>query len=333
MSVDIRTTSIEPLRHTFSNVAARLGADKPASRYQEATFDLQPTTNFHYRPTWDPDHLVYDTGRTALVMDDWYSFKDPRQLYYGAWTTTRAKQQELADKNFSFVEKRNLLDRVSAEGKSRAAAVLVPLRHLEYAANLNNCFMSAYGYGTAITQACSFNAIDRLGMGQYLTRLGLQLGANDPAILDQAKVDWMEKDAFQPLRRLAEKTLVVRDWFELFVAQNLVLDGLMFPMIYTRFDEELIPEAGSTFSMLTQFQTEWFVESSRWADATIKTAVQESDANRQLIEQWIADWRERVNGALLPLANEAFGGAHGQAVLDELNTELDQRLAKKAGLN
>ena len=48
MQIDIKTSAVEQVRQTFSHVARRLGADKPASRYQEATFDLQPEVNFHY---------------------------------------------------------------------------------------------------------------------------------------------------------------------------------------------------------------------------------------------------------------------------------------------
>ena len=84
MSVEIKTAAVEPVRQTFSHVARRLGSDKPASRYQEATFDLQSDCNFHYRPLWDPERELYDKRRTAIVMKDWYAFKDPRQFYYGA---------------------------------------------------------------------------------------------------------------------------------------------------------------------------------------------------------------------------------------------------------
>ena len=96
MHIDLRTVSIKPLRHTFDNIARRLGADKPATRYQEGTLDMQQTVNFHYRPTWDPDHEIYDASRTAIKMADWYAFKDPRQFYYGAYTMARAKQQDTA---------------------------------------------------------------------------------------------------------------------------------------------------------------------------------------------------------------------------------------------
>src|SRR5260370_41229957 len=99
MRLDIKTPGAQPVRQTFSHIARRLGADKPASRYQEATLELQPEVNFHYRPLWEPEFEIYDQGRTALVMNDWYAFKDPRQYYYGAYTITRARQQEATETN------------------------------------------------------------------------------------------------------------------------------------------------------------------------------------------------------------------------------------------
>ena len=83
MHIDLQTVSIKPLRHTFDNIARRIGADKPATRYQEGTLDMQQTANFHYRPTWDPDHDIYDASRSAIKMADWYAFKDARQFFYG----------------------------------------------------------------------------------------------------------------------------------------------------------------------------------------------------------------------------------------------------------
>ena len=108
MQIDLQTIAIKPLRHTFDNIARRIGADKPATRYQEGTLDMQQEANYHYRPTWDPDHLIYDRARTVIKMADWYSFKDPRQFYYGAYTMARAKQQDTAEANFDFVERRGL---------------------------------------------------------------------------------------------------------------------------------------------------------------------------------------------------------------------------------
>ena len=71
MAIDLRTVSITPLRQTFGHLSRRMGADKPASRYIEATMDLQPTENYHYRPTWEPQLDIFDTRRTQIRMKDW----------------------------------------------------------------------------------------------------------------------------------------------------------------------------------------------------------------------------------------------------------------------
>ena len=138
MQIDLRTVSITPLRQTYNHIAERQGADKPASRYIEGTMNVQPDANFHYRPTWDPQHELFDPRRTRLVMQDWYALKDPRQFYYGAWTIARARQQDAADSSFEMIEERGLAGLIPAELKQLALDVLVPLRHMEWGGNMGN---------------------------------------------------------------------------------------------------------------------------------------------------------------------------------------------------
>src|SRR5487761_2257372 len=106
MNIDLQAREIKPLRNTYAHVAKYIGDDKPASRYQEATYGAQPSANFHYRPTWDPEHEIFDASRSAIVLADWYVLKDPRQFYYATWTMTRARQQDAMESNFQFVETR-----------------------------------------------------------------------------------------------------------------------------------------------------------------------------------------------------------------------------------
>jgi phenol hydroxylase P1 protein len=327
MSVDIKTSAITPVRQTFSHVARRLGADKPASRYQEATFDLQADCNFHYRPLWDPERELYDRRRTQVVMADWYAFKDPRQFYYGTYVLNRARLQETAESNFEFAAKHGLVSQLPEALRERIADVLLPLRHLEYAANLNNCAISAYGWGAAFTQCTTYAMMDRLGIAQYLSRIGLLIDGNTGSSLKTAKQAWLDDAAWQPLRRLAEDTLVTQDWFELFVAQDLVIDGLVYPLVYQRFCAELSKDGGAVVAMLTEFMDAWWAESQRWVDAFVKTAAAESDANRALLAQWAAHWRVRGTEALAPLVAR-MGLADGPAAFDAVDAALGQRLAK-----
>ena len=328
MQIDLRTVTIQPIRQTFDHVAERIGPNKSASRYQEGTLRVQADANFHYRPTWDPTHEIFDPTRTAIAMADWYAFKDPRQYYYGTYTIARARMQETAEADFDFVESRGLAASFEAGAKQRALDVLVPLRHVAWGANMNNSSICAYGYGTAVTAPCIFQAMDQLGIAQYLSRIGLVLGGQDS--LSAAHTAWTEAPAWQELRRYVEDTLVQHDWFELYVAQNLVLDGVLFPLVYGAFDAALAVQAGPTVSMLLRFPNEWFAETSKWVDATIKTAAAESDANRAQLSSWFAAWRGRAVQALTPVAELALGDGAAAALAGALSA-LDARAAK-AGL-
>ena len=328
MHIDLRTVSIEPLRQTFDHIAERIGADKPASRYLEGTMDLQPEVNFHYRPTWDPEHEIFDAARTAITMKDWYALKDPRQFYYGAYTASRARMQETAEADFEFVETRGLADSYDDAARRTALDFYVPLRHVAWGANMNGASMCAYGFGTAITQPCLYQGMDQLGVAQYLTRMGLVLG--DLGEVQAAKQAWMDAPQWQELRRYVEDTLVMKDWFEMFVAQHIALDGLLFDLAYKEVDQALNEQAGPTVSLLTRFQSELFDDSSKWVDACLKVAAAENPANKAQLQTWIAHWRGRAMVALQPLARMALG-TDGDAALARSAARLDTRLAK-AGL-
>jgi phenol hydroxylase P1 protein len=261
-------------------------------------------------------------------MEDWYSFADPRQFYYGTYTITRAKQQEVAEHNYAFVDKRDLLDDLSDTVKQAVRDILVPLRHVEWAANMNNCQIDSMGYGTTICSVAMFNAMDRLGMAQYISRIGLLIDGNETTTLDAAKAAWMDAPEWQGLRHAIEDMFVLDDWFELMVAQNFVLDGLVFPLLWDRFERKLSGEGGATIAMLTEFMAEWYTETVRWTNVLAKVTAQESEANQQLLSQWLSKWTDRLSEALEPVAGKAFGSG-GAAELAEVRQQMLARFEKQ----
>ena len=326
MSVEIKTTTVEMIRNTFSHTRRRFG-DKVASRYQEASFDIEATTNFHYRPLWQPDKLLNDATRTAVVMADWYAVSDPRQYYYGAYVQARAKMQENAEHDYAFCEKREMLANLSSQNVQLISSLLLPLRHAELGANMNNSNIAADGFGTSVTQMHMFQAMDRLGIAQYLSRIGLMLNDGDVLLLAQAKQQWLNAPAWQGVRRYVEDTLVVRDWFELTVAQNVVSDGLVYPLLFHKLDEQLSANGAGQVGMLTEFMRLWFAESQRWVDALLKTVINESAGNKALVESWVDRWSQRSIEALRPLV----GLGLDESALDAVCSEFAARL-KKVGL-
>ncbi|MFO1469137.1 MAG: phenol hydroxylase [Steroidobacteraceae bacterium] len=327
MHIDLRTITLTPLRQTFGHIARRQG-DKPASRYVEGTMDLQPVENFHYRPTWDPAHEIFDRTRTCITMRDWYALKDPRQYYYGTWTLARGRMQETAEADFELVEEMGLTAAYPATGRAVANAVFLPLRHLAWGSNINNSFIGSFAYGIAMSQAATYASMDQLGVAQYLTRVGLALDGTES--LAVARKAWLEDPAWQGLRRYVEDLMVLPDWFEVFIAQDLALEGLLYPLVFERLNAHLNAVHGPLLSLLTRFPREWYAESSKWVDAVVKAAAAENADNKAQLSRWVKNWGARAREALEPLAARGFG-EQGPAQLGEVQKQFDAR-AGKAGL-
>ncbi len=326
MTLEIKTSNLAPIRQTYAYIERRFG-NKPATRYQEVSFDVQATTNFHYRPLWKPDKTLNDKTHTALQMQDWYVFKDPRQFYYGAYVQHRARLQDTAESNYAFFEKRFLVENISEEVKQKIITCLLPFRYVEQTANLHMMSGSAYGYGTVITQACIFAAMDRLGMAQYISRIGLALDGNTGESLQQAKEAWMNDAAWQPLRKLCEQSLTEQDWFKLYVLQNLLIDSCIQSLVYGQFDQYLVENGARDVAMLTEFMQDCLTDLRKWSDPVFKLAIAESEENKALIQGWIAE--------LLPQVQDAFSAWAGLALGDsniEQAVALIAERSKKAGL-
>ncbi|MDV2467469.1 aromatic/alkene monooxygenase hydroxylase subunit beta [Acinetobacter chinensis] len=326
MTLEIKTSNLAPIRQTYAYIERRFG-NKPATRYQEVSFDVQATTNFHYRPLWKPDKTLNDKTHTALQMQDWYVFKDPRQFYYGAYVQHRARLQDTAESNYAFFEKRFLVENISEDVKQKIITCLLPFRYVEQTANLHMMSGSAYGYGTVITQACIFAAMDRLGMAQYISRIGLALDGNTGECLQQAKDAWMNDAAWQPLRKLCEQSLTEQDWFKLYVLQNLLIDSCIQSLVYGQFDQYLVENGARDVAMLTEFMQECLNDLRKWSDPVLKLAIAESEENKALIQGWIAE--------LLPQVQKAFSAWAGLALGDsniEQAVALIAERSKKAGL-
>lgn len=328
MQIDLKTVNIEPKRKAFDHLVRRFG-DKVASRYQEGSYDIQAMENLHYRPTWDPEQELYDPDLSRVKMADWHAFKDPRQYYYSTYVLARARQQEAAEGAFALVESRGLHMTLSDELREAAIALLVPLRHAAWGGNQNNVLIAGYGYGTPFTQPCLYHGMDCLAVAQYVSRIGLMLGGTEA--LSAAKQQWLESETWQPLRRLVEDTLVVRDPFEAFVAQNVAIDGLLYPLVFDAVvDGVWAQNGGAPISMLAQFITDWSAEERKWVDSVIKIAAAESAQNAEVIAEWANTWSGRAAAALLPPVAAALGSQADTFVADTV-AGLNARLAK-AGL-
>ncbi|KAB7884477.1 phenol hydroxylase [Poseidonibacter ostreae] len=325
MELNIASVEIEPKRHTFGNVARRLGEDRPASRYEESMYDAQPTENFHYRPQWEPEFEIYDKARTKIKMNDWYDLLDPRKFHYMTYVSTRASQNAANVQSFDFIEKRSLVNFIKQENLQKAFEFLTPLRHYEYGANMNNLAIVDRVYGTAMMSATMFHAEDRLGMAQHITKMILLLGNNDVKKLDSGKEAWMNDSKWQGLRKAVEDSLVVKDPIRLFVKQNVVFDAFVIPLMINEFSKEMAANDEMVVPMLSEFVTSWYEETIKWIDSVVKVMTNESSENKELLTQWIKEDIEIIEVAMQPLS--AFSN-NSSELLASTKLELINRLNK-----
>jgi phenol/toluene 2-monooxygenase (NADH) P1/A1 len=103
----------------------------------------------------------------------------------------------------------------------------------------------------------------------------------------------------------------------------------LYPLVYRHIDQRLSREHGAALGMLNEFASGWYDETSRWVDATLKTAAIESTQNAVLLGRWIAQWQPRVLEALRPLAVEALGANDAEAALREITQTFDARIQKQ----
>ena len=329
MELKIASVEIEPKRHTFGNVARRLGEDRPASRYEEAMYDAQPTENFHYRPQWEPEFEIYDKKRTKIKMNDWYDLLDPRKFHYMSYVSTRANQNAANEQSFDFIDKRGLVDFIKKENLQKVFDFLTPLRHYEYGANMNNLTIVDRVYGTAMMSASMFHAEDRLGMAQHITKIILLLSNNDVTKLDEGKEAWLDDSKWQGLRKAVEDSLVEKDPIRLFVKQNIVFDGFIIPLMINEFSKYMANHEEMVLPMLSEFITSWYEETAKWLNSVIKVMALESDENKELLSQWVKEDIEIMEKAMESLVS--FSN-NPKELIDLTKAELIERL-NKCGLN
>ena len=333
MQYELRYQVLEPKRHTYQNVIDRLG-DQPASRYLEATLDVEPRENFHYRPTWVKDRELYDERYTALRLTDPYSYTDPRQLYYTPYVTRRAALHDEFGKTLGYLEERDLLPRLPGMWQAALATAVVPLRHYESGAQLVSVAGARFANGTSLEQCCTFAAFDRIGNAQMLSRVGIALGSGSGDVLTRAKREWTDAARLQPLRRLIEEIMVLGDWAEGILAIDQI-DTLLYPLLYRGLDEAALLGGAAGYSLVAQHFTAWFADQRKWLDALVAAWAgdeQHGAANREVLARIGQAWGGRAREAVAALAAAVDAHLPGAgAALDRITQARQADWAQMSG--
>ncbi|MGD9527419.1 phenol 2-monooxygenase [Pseudonocardia sp.] len=295
MGYELRTNVIDQERNTFDYLVERFG-DRPATRYQEASFNIQPTENFHYRPTWDADHEIYDPNYSALKLTDPHAYTDPRQFYYTPYVADAAARHESFGQTLKYIEDRRLLDKLPENWQTVLNGFLVPLRHYESGAQLICINAGRFAYGTTVEQPASFASFDRIGNAQQLSLVGLSLSGGAADTLSEAKKNWLYAPQLQGLRRIVEELLVEKDWAVGLIGLD-ITDTLFYPLLFEHLDERALVRGAAAYSLLARHFNDWYRNHRKWLVALLKawtSDTQHGDANAKVLAEIADQWYPRA---------------------------------------
>ena len=177
---------------------------------------------------------------------------------------------------------------LSPAARTSIHAVWVPLRHVGWAASLSaaNVTRSKSSRHSA-TQGLELS-VQHLRWACFFSALGWTLSGADA--LRSARRIWLEDPAWQALRRYAEDALALHDPLERASAMNLMIDGLLRPLLGARALRRCGgDEAGSLASYFDAL-----IGSSSTRAVGADTAA-------------LAQWAPRAASAALPLVERVWG--------------------------
>jgi toluene monooxygenase system protein E len=244
---------------------------------------------------------------SALKLDDWEAFADPRRTTYSRYTALMAEREAFVGTLSGRMSDTGYDQRLSPVAVRLFEEAVAPLRYPIHGLQMVAAYLGQLAPAGRIAIACAFQAADELRRIQHIARRIGQLRQRQPELGDGARARWEKDDAWQPLRQAVERLLVTWDWGEAFAALQLclkpVVDGWIHGGLAARAVELGDPLFGE---ILASFDADalWH---RQWAAELIRLAVAERPENRDAIALWSDRWNPLALAAIEPLAAAAGG--------------------------
>jgi toluene monooxygenase system protein E len=236
-----------------------------------------------------PWYQQYQQG-SPFTCRNWEQFADPRQTTYATYTGLQAAKETFVDGLLAFIEDTGYDQGLSATWLRILARAFAPFRYPCHALHMVACYIGQMGPSGRITLAGMFQAADELRRVHRLAYRLRQLQLSHPGLGADSKALWQQDGLWQPLREAVERLLVTYDWGEAFAALNLVLkpllDGLFLVHVGRLAQQEgdyVLPQLFTSLHTDCQWQRQW-------SQALVRTALQDTPDNQQVLQQWVDKW-------------------------------------------
>lgn len=282
------------------------------TEYEQIVNYVQPNPKYSISTTFNgfpSGRGMWDPESSRIFAEDWFfGFRDPAQLWNRTYIARQTAQEEAIERVVRFHGESGALAKLDHQWvKDALGDIYLPFTFLDYAIYRSMTYAYREALSDVVGVVIGFNAFDKMRHSEDVLFYQLDLlDAGLPMREDSAKELWMSAPQLQGVRRVAERLMATRDWGEVAVATNLVIEPLIGRYVY---DEVLLQGAGRNQDHTTPAI---LVEAGRdrqrnrdWTEALVAYAVGEpthGSTNREAIKDWLVLWHRDVSEAIAGLA-------------------------------
>jgi toluene monooxygenase system protein E len=248
---------------------------------------------------------------SLLRLADPERFADPRETTYSRYVARCADGEAYAEGVTASMDENRYDEGLAPAWKQMLAGVLGALRFPIHGFQMASAYIGQMAPSGKMAVCALFQTADEVRRVQRIAYRLTELVGESSAV-GHGKASWEGDAAWQPLRELVERTLIVFDWGEALVALNVCIKPIV--------DEVFMIHLASVAKEHGDYQlTELFgslATSCRWhgdwAFALLDLAFQQDRRNCDVASAWVSSWQPRAveaARALEPVVPGAAGAA------------------------
>jgi toluene monooxygenase system protein E len=231
----------------------------------------------------------YQEG-SLLTCTSWEKFHDPRETTYAKYTDLQTDKEIFVDSVLEQIEQTGYDRKLSASWIESLSNVLAPFRYPAHGLQMVAAYFGQTAPSGKLAITAALQAADEVRRVERIAQRVRQLQIAHSGFAANSKDVWQHSSMWQPLREIVEKLLIVYDWGESFVVLNLILKPMLDELFLKHFTDLALRQndylLGQIFYSLNE-DCQWHRE---WSQALVQMAVEDTPANRQVIQTWIDAW-------------------------------------------
>jgi toluene monooxygenase system protein E len=286
--------------------------------YQQRGFEVNVPLATFYRQ---------HQAESRLRLADGERFADPQETTYAKYVARAAEGEAYVEGIFRSMEESRYDEQLAPDWKRALAGVLGAMRFPVHGFQMLSAYVGQMAPSGKIAVCALFQAADEVRrVHRVAYRLVQLVGDSDP--VSYGKDAWQRDAAWQPLRELVERSLVVFDWAEALAVLNLcikpIFDELLVVHVAALAKERGDYHLAELYGAITA-NVRWHQE---WSLALFDLAFREEPSNRDVVRSWTAAWQPRALAAGRALESVLPGAA---TVAERAAASIAQRFDALAG--